>query len=846
VLAATAAVLALGAPAEAYYHYIHYFTRTAPFTPVPQAYDLNALPNKTVTFFVSDAGPATYGGNDTFGSVLSQIKQAAVAWNAVPNSDLRVAFGGLESASQVASSKTPAADVTFQDLPGLLGMGGVTVAQNATVQSGQNGPFVPILRGVVILTNNTADQPGPSYQEGYYTTAVHEFGHALGLQHTWTGSAMSQDVIRNTSRARPVDADDIAAILELYGKAGWNAAYGSISGTVTQNGGPVNMASVVAIPPNGPAVSALTNPDGTYTINGLPPNQYLLYAHPLPPDAIPSNGSGLSLPLDATGRPLAGPSGYFQTSFFPAGTLDPAQATTFTIAAGTNLTGQNFAVQSRSSVPLYDAITYSFLDTRTNTYTYSQPSLSITPAFVDVTNPQKVLTIVAETPSGSVMAIPQSVKILGGAFDNATVQPWGTTLAIYFYVPSAPLPAGPRHLVFNFGNDLYVLPDGVNLVQKGPPLIAAVASNPDGTVTVTGTNFGPDSRVFFDGLQAAQTASASGAITVTPPVGASGQNAAVTVFASDGQNSTFYATPPVYVYGAATPQIGPLNLTSLPAGSGSSGTPAMVDITGVNTSFVDGQVTVGLGTGDATVRRVWVRGPTHLIADVVVSPNAAPGSYELSVISGFQAMSQPFGFQVQAPNPDLPQIDAVVNGSYQQVFYPGSGVVLFGSNLAASSASAQIALNGVPLTQLFTSPSQINVAIPQGFPTGPALLTLNSGSASAFPLEIQIDVPAPQIQGVTGASGAVLGVSATGDPGAAANPGDVLTALVGGIDPAAANPSRLQVTVSGVPMSILQVTPQTGLIQIQFVLSQSFGGSQAPVVVSADGSASAPFSIVAR
>ena len=200
---------------------------------------------------------------------------------------------------------------------------------------------LPDLRGEVILTDNTANQPGPSYQEEYYTTAVHEFGHALGLQHTWTGAAMSQDVIRDTSRARPLDADDIAGLLVLYGKAGWSAAYGSISGQVTANGNPVNMASVVAIPPTGPAVSALTNPDGTYTINGLPPNQYLLYVHPLPPDAVPANGTGLSLPVDSSGHAMAGPSGYFQTVFYP-GTLDPGAGHQFHHRGGDEPDGPEF------------------------------------------------------------------------------------------------------------------------------------------------------------------------------------------------------------------------------------------------------------------------------------------------------------------------------------------------------------------------------------------------------------------------------------------------------------------------------------------------------------------------
>jgi len=82
--------------------------------------------------------------------------------------------------------------------------------------------------------------------------------------------------------------------------------------------------------------------------------------------------------------------------------------------------------------------------------------------------------------------------------------------------------------------------------------------------------------------------------------------------------------------------------------------------------------------------------------------------------------------------------------------------------------------------------------------------------------------------------------------GTAAGPGDVLAAVVSGIDPAAANPNRVQVTVSGLPMTILQIAPQGNQFQIQFVLSQSFGGSQVPVVVSVDGSGSTPVVITAR
>jgi uncharacterized protein (TIGR03437 family) len=153
-----------------------------------------------------------------------------------------------------------------------------------------------------------------------------------------------------------------------------------------------------------------------------------------------------------------------------------------------------------------------------------------------------------------------------------------------------------------------------------------------------------------------------------------------------------------------------------------------------------------------------------------------------------------------------------------------------------------VTLNNVPVPIVYASATQINFVIPAGFPIGPATLNLNNGSANAFPVILQIGNPPPTITGVTNVSGMPFG--AANSPGV----NDILNVLVTGLDPTVpANPSRLQVTVSGISMPILGIAPASnGQFQIQIILTQSFAGAQVPLAVAVDGSSSAPFSITER
>jgi hypothetical protein len=303
LLKAAVCLAAFCSSASASYYFVHFSGRTGPFTPIFEKFDLASLPNHTVYYFVSASGPAKMADGDSFPAILSELQLAAQTWNGIGTSSLQFAFGGLFAPN--ASQTTPHVEVTFDEVPpGLLALGGPTsLADPVTPQGGNT--FVPITRSLVVLPNDLSEQPSSS--SGFFLTAVHEFGHTLGLQHTLTSSVMSTDVTRASTKASPLGADDIAGISVLYPSPSFSTRYGSISGQVSMSGNGVALASVVALTGNGQALSALTNPDGTYQINGLAAGNYYMYVHALPPsiqsDLGPSEVVCRSTPTETQSRP---------------------------------------------------------------------------------------------------------------------------------------------------------------------------------------------------------------------------------------------------------------------------------------------------------------------------------------------------------------------------------------------------------------------------------------------------------------------------------------------------------------------------------------------------------------
>jgi hypothetical protein len=116
------------------------------------------------------------------------------------------------------------------------------------------------------------------------SVATHEFGHALGLDHSGVAHAvMFPAGDTGESQQRTLSTDDVIAISFLYPSSSFASYLGTISGQITfPNIGGVYAAHVIAIDAStgNVVVDGLANADGTYKLF-VPPGSYNVLVLPL-------------------------------------------------------------------------------------------------------------------------------------------------------------------------------------------------------------------------------------------------------------------------------------------------------------------------------------------------------------------------------------------------------------------------------------------------------------------------------------------------------------------------------------------------------------------------------------
>jgi predicted Zn-dependent protease len=263
--------------------------------------------------------PLTWNLNPTTGTnitgsrtVADVITQAFATWQAAPNTSVQIVRGADSSISSESSAPANVNLICFVCSDADFSKDSTTLA--VTITTTANSPGVSnakfagqLLKADMIFNPSTQFNTDGTSGQNLLTVATHEAGHFLGLDHSAVVRAVMFPAASNIVQ---LSWDDVAGISSTYPKSSPDLPTGTITGTVRLGGSGVFGAHVFAESTTGnqgyggnirkSPVGALTRPDGTYVIQGLPPDSYLVGAEPL--DAPVSSSDVGSYPK-AFGQP---------------------------------------------------------------------------------------------------------------------------------------------------------------------------------------------------------------------------------------------------------------------------------------------------------------------------------------------------------------------------------------------------------------------------------------------------------------------------------------------------------------------------------------------------------------
>lgn len=244
-------------------------------------------PGETLEFLIAGEDPGWEAAGVVPEAARSPMETALARWAAVSGADIRWRIGGIVSAPRAGKDEQNTitvnedAEIDF------------SFAQFLFLREPDSGWRV-IECDVVLSQNHVAEIFGVLGQ----SVVAHEFGHCLGLAHTWApniwagrvderpdlwGAAPKMSYGFDThTRLLP---DDIVGARLLRPDPAWNRDdEGSIAGAVTVRNEPAAHVYVVASPILGEqqqGIGAFADGEGLFEIEGLEPGDYRLRASPI-------------------------------------------------------------------------------------------------------------------------------------------------------------------------------------------------------------------------------------------------------------------------------------------------------------------------------------------------------------------------------------------------------------------------------------------------------------------------------------------------------------------------------------------------------------------------------------
>lgn len=236
------------------------------------------------------------GTNVSGGNLQDTVTAAFATWSTAPNTALSLSRG---ADSQISSPAFDGVNLicftcsTDFNSDGTLAVTFTTTANGAGADDKHGGKsrFAGQILDADILFNPavTFTMDGSSGSD-LQTVLTHEIGHFLGLDHSAVVKAMMFPYAPPMERT--LGSDDVAAISTLYPNPTANVETGTISGKVTMtDGSAVFGAHVFADSATNSVgypgamrktpIGTLTMPDGSYEIQGVPPDRYTVAAEPL-------------------------------------------------------------------------------------------------------------------------------------------------------------------------------------------------------------------------------------------------------------------------------------------------------------------------------------------------------------------------------------------------------------------------------------------------------------------------------------------------------------------------------------------------------------------------------------